>query len=76
MPVRRPKYDRIKPPDPTDPLTQQADRLPSFIKGADGNDPNSHVHADDPNAADAEGDFVDDAFGGEGIGDASKLTAD
>jgi hypothetical protein len=80
MPTRRPKYDRIQPPDPsTDPLFHASDRLPNFVKGADGDDPNAHVKAavdDDGNIPSAmpEDDFDEDLGGG--VGDPSQLTAD
>lgn len=61
------------PPD-FDPLLAQAERLPSFIKGAEGNDPSKHVRpADGDKGVDDE--VIDDGFGYEPP-DPSQFTGD
>jgi hypothetical protein len=59
---------------PFDPLLAQAERLPSFLKGTDGDQP--HVRDVDGEGNEVQVDPDDEPFGGEGIGDPSKLTAD
>ncbi len=59
------------PPD-YDPLLQQANRLPNFLKGTDG-DPSKHVRSADDDDGDEE--VIDDPFGYEPP-DPSKFTGD
>lgn len=62
------------PPDPAiDPLLQQAERLPAFLRGTDGDAQHVlPVDGDEEPLADPD----DMPFGSEGIVDPSTLTAD
>ena len=57
-----------------DPLLEQAERLPSFLRGTDGDTP--HVRDAEGEDGEVAADPDDMPFGSEGIGDPSKLTAD
>lgn len=60
-PEQGPNPDNETPPD-FDPLLQQAERLPSFVKGSEGNDHTGHVQ--DPKGDEGEDDgFIEDGFG-------------